>query len=254
MLLTLIGLITQSSRDLVWVDSPRRYSPRWAIMDSSQLQHLSTCRDHVLDLFCSNKPGLVKSVSVIRGFSDHGFVVVATALKLLLSKKTPRKWNPADRASIRQSTMDFAKNAIQSGLGVDELYTSFMDHVKSLERFIPATCSWVRTDVPWLTRDLKQQCNKNIACTTEWGRPTHHHTGQTTMKLHALPRRPSVLLTGGMWIRTRDEFKAILEVYKITASRQQWGSSIKTQRETSLRFFIKSLHSTKTVFLHLHTG
>ena len=121
----------------------------------SQLQHLPTYHDHVLDLFCSNKPSLVKFVSVIPGFSDHAFAVVDTGLKPLLSKKTPKKilkWSRVDWASIRQITMDFDKNTIQSGLGVKELYTSFMDHVKSLERFIPTTWSWVKTDVPWLTR------------------------------------------------------------------------------------------------------
>ena len=55
----------------------------------------------------------------------------------------------------------------------------------------------------WLTRDLKWQCNKkNIVCTTERERPTNHHTERATMNLHKLPRRPSVLPIGGMWIRS----------------------------------------------------
>ena len=162
-LLTLFGLITQSFRDLSWVDSPRRYYPRWAVMDSVSC---NTCQPTMTTYWTCSAP-INLAISVIPGFSGHGFVIVNTVLKPLLSKKTPRKilkYSRADWASIRQSTMDISQNTIQSGLGglgVEELNTSFMDQVKSLERFIPATWSWVRTDVPWLTRDLKWQCNNN---------------------------------------------------------------------------------------------
>ena len=41
-----------------------------------QLQHQPSWKDRVNDLFCMNKPDLVKDVNIIPGFSDHGFIVV----------------------------------------------------------------------------------------------------------------------------------------------------------------------------------
>ena len=195
----------------------------------SQLQHLPTYRDHVLDLFCSNKPGLVKSVSVIPGVSDHGFVVVATVLKPLLSKKTPRKilkWSRADWTSIRQSTVDFTKNTIQFGLGVEELYTSFMDHVKSLERFIPATWSRVRTDVPWLTRDLKRQCNKKHHL---YNRARKTHKASHWASYHELAHATKKALRSAHWRHVNK----ILDSAELERNSKPFWKYIRSQRQDS---------------------
>ena len=195
----------------------------------SQLQHLPTYRDHVLDLFCSNKPGLIKSVSVIPGVSDHGFVVVDTVLKPLLSKKTPRKilrWSRADWASIKQSTVDFTKNTIQSGLGVEELYTSFMDHVKSLERFIPATWSRVRTDVPWLTTDLKRQCNKKHRL---YNRARKTHKPSHWASYHELAQATKKALRSAHWRHVNK----ILDSAELERNSKPFWKYIRSQRQDS---------------------
>ena len=129
----------------------------------TQLQLEPTYKDHVLDLFCSDKPSLIKSVSTIPGFSDHSFVVIDTVLKPVISKKPPRKiyrWARANWDTMKQKTLAFSEKIVQSTLGVEDLYTSFLEHVKSLEEFIPVTWSRTRYDVPWLSRELKRQCNK----------------------------------------------------------------------------------------------
>ena len=59
--------------------------------DLVNLQHEATRCDNVLDLFCTNKPGLVKSVSTIPGFSDHSFILVDTVLKPVTTNKKPWK-------------------------------------------------------------------------------------------------------------------------------------------------------------------
>ena len=59
--------------------------------DLVNLQHEAIRCDNVLDLFCINKPGLVKSVSTMPGFSDHSFILVDTVLKPVTTKKKPRK-------------------------------------------------------------------------------------------------------------------------------------------------------------------
>ena len=49
-------------------------------------------REHsVLDLFCSNKPGLVKSVNTVPGVSDHDVVVADCDIRARFTRKVPGK-------------------------------------------------------------------------------------------------------------------------------------------------------------------
>ena len=78
----------------------------------TQLQLEPTYKDRVLDLFCSNKPSLIKSVSTIPEFSDHSFVVIDTVLKPVISKKPPRKiyrWARANWDAMKQKTLAFSE-------------------------------------------------------------------------------------------------------------------------------------------------
>ena len=65
-----------------------------------QLQRSSTREDAILDLFCTNKPALIKNIDTIPGISDHdGVIIVDTAVRAQLNKKPQRKvpiWKRAD--------------------------------------------------------------------------------------------------------------------------------------------------------------
>ena len=134
--------------------------------DLVNLQHEATRCDNVLDLFCTNKPGLVKSVSTIPGFSDHSFILVDTVLKPVRTKKKPRKiykWDKADWESVKQSTRTFTNQTIESEPSVEEAYSSFLQHVQGIlgdDKLIPSGWTRTRHNVPWLSRELKRQCNK----------------------------------------------------------------------------------------------
>ena len=59
--------------------------------------------ERILDLFCSNKPNLTKSVHVIPGLSDHEAVCADCDIQARTHKKPPRKihqWSKADWAKI----------------------------------------------------------------------------------------------------------------------------------------------------------
>ena len=57
----------------------------------SQLVTEPTRHKATLDLFCTNKPGLIKNISLVPGISDHnGVVVVDTLLRAEINKK-PRR-------------------------------------------------------------------------------------------------------------------------------------------------------------------
>ena len=129
-------------------------------------QHEATRCNNVLDLFYTNKPGLVKSVSTIPRFSDHSFILVDTVLNPVITKKKPRKiykWDKADWESVKQSTRTFTSQTIESEPSVEEAYSSFLQHVQGIlgdDNLIPSGWTRTRHDVPWLSRELMRQCNK----------------------------------------------------------------------------------------------
>jgi hypothetical protein len=139
------------------------------VLDDShlhQLQKSPTREDATLDLYCTNKPGLVKSITTIPGFSDHDFLIIDSAIQGETSKKPPRKlyrWNKANWDDMRTETNSFAGKytAESTGRSVQQNYTAFRTHIQHIiEKFVPSGWSRSRSDVPWLTADLKRKCAK----------------------------------------------------------------------------------------------
>ena len=58
--------------------------------DLTQLQREPTRLDNLLDLFFTNKPTLVKSVTTIPGISDHEIVLADCDIKPIINKRAPR--------------------------------------------------------------------------------------------------------------------------------------------------------------------
>ena len=86
-----------------------------------QLQKSPTRKDSILDLYCTNKPGLVKSICNIPGFSseDHEFLVVDSWVKPEVLKKTPRKfhkWSKYDWSSMTTDTKSWANEWLKSSV------------------------------------------------------------------------------------------------------------------------------------------
>ena len=64
-----------------------------------QMQKEPTRGQNLLDLFCCNKPSLVKSITSIPGISDHNIVLADCKLKPSIITKLQRKiyqWSKAD--------------------------------------------------------------------------------------------------------------------------------------------------------------
>ena len=133
-----------------------------------QLQKSPTRQDSVLDLYCTNKPGLVKSISTIPGFTvtDHDFLVIDSWITPEILKKQPRKfykWSKADWLSMRVETRIWANSIIENSNDtnstVQDQYSIFCKHIQDmLNKHVPHGFTRTRTDVPWLTRELKQRC------------------------------------------------------------------------------------------------
>ena len=118
-----------------------------------QLQREPTRGQNLLDLFCCNKPSLVKA-----GISDHSIVLADCDLKATINKKPPKKvyqWSKADCQLIKEQTVIFAKQflALAQTRTVKENYTVFIEYISS-----KLSNSW--HNLPWMNRNLKRLIRK----------------------------------------------------------------------------------------------
>ena len=129
----------------------------------SQLQRSPTREDAVLDLFATNKPGLIKSCKDIPGISDHNAVIIDADIKAQTSMKLPQKvyqWKQADWATMREEATAFSKTfpSASADRSVAENYDQIEKLIKSMLRHVPTKMSRTRIDLPWLSQALKRKC------------------------------------------------------------------------------------------------
>ena len=102
-----------------------------------QMQRETTRGQNLLDLFCCNKPSLIKSINSIPGISDHNIVLADCKLKPSIITKPQRKinqWSKADRRSIREQTVVFAENFLASAStrNINENYNKFKEYLEEI--------------------------------------------------------------------------------------------------------------------------
>ena len=132
----------------------------------TQLQESATRMGATLDLFGTNKPSLVKSIKTIPGISDHDILVIDTDIQARIYKK-PRwkvyRWKRADWDTMKQATSDFSTSFTESSQSksLDENYTAIEGHLKKmLDDYVPSRYTRTRTDLPWLSPELKKECRR----------------------------------------------------------------------------------------------
>ena len=148
-----------------------------------QQQKEPTREGHLPDLFCTNKPGLVKACTAIPGISDHKAVVAADCLfQAKITKKIPRKiyqWSRADWDKMKSETSTFSDSYLESHTNrtIDENYSMINDHINHLMgTHVPSKMSHSSNHSPWLTNSVKHMPRKkqrlfNLARRTQ----KHHH-------------------------------------------------------------------------------
>ena len=132
----------------------------------TQMQQEPTRNNDILDLFCTNKPGLVRYTQTIPGFSDHDFIVVDCDLRPQFIKNMPRKVYTYSRAkwddmrkelnsSIDEYSRDFDNRT------VDKNWDSFKTILSNLsDKYIPSRMTSTKQHLPWLNSTTKRMCRR----------------------------------------------------------------------------------------------
>ena len=129
----------------------------------TQLQRSPTREDVVLDLFATNKPGLIRSCRDIPGISDHSAVIIDADIEAQTSRKLPRKvyqWRQADWATMREEATAFSKTFpwASADRSVAENYHQIEKLIKSMLRHVPIKMIRTSIHLPWLSQALKHKC------------------------------------------------------------------------------------------------
>ena len=115
-----------------------------------------------MDLFCTNKPGLIRNISLVPGISDHDRVIVVdTHLKALINKKPRRQiplWSKAKWDELENLTNEFNQEFSETSAtrNIHENWNKFKDHDKLLQDKIPSKLSSTRYNLSWFDSDLKR--------------------------------------------------------------------------------------------------
>ena len=139
-------------------------------VDLTQLQREPTRLDNLLDLFFTNKPTLVKSVTAIPGISDYETVLADCDIKPTINKRTPRyihQWRKADWEKLKSETVTFGNQFLEesSSRSASENYATFKKFIQTtINKHIPKRLLKIgKHNLPWITPNILWLCWKKTA-------------------------------------------------------------------------------------------
>ena len=210
-----------------------------------QMQREPTRGQNLLDLFCCNKPSLVKSITSIPGISDHNIVLADCKLKPSIITKPQRKiyqWSKADWRSLREQTVAFAEDFLASATtrSVNENYIKFRTYLEEvMENKIPSKLSSKRYKLPWFNRELKRLCRKKARKykkAKRSGREDHWEQYKEFQKV------VQAKLTEGRW----DYINRFLQIGLETGNKKPFWKYLRVQKQED--FGISALKSNEKMF------
>ncbi len=134
--------------------------------DMTQHQIEPTRLGRTLDLFLTNKPGIVQSMHTLPGISDHDIPVADCDIKPSHNKKQPRKiykYKKANWDQMRKDALDFHEEYLKEceERSVNANWKDFTKFVfKMMDLNIPCTTTNIRKNLPWLNNSLKRMIKK----------------------------------------------------------------------------------------------
>ena len=120
---------------------------------------------HVLDLFLTNNPTLVDSVSVTPGMSDHDAVISVIKLRPSIQKMKPRTiqiYSKADWEGMRHDMQKFQSSFLSTceGKSTEQLWQEFTAEIDQIvKKYVPSKTLRGRKNLPWVTQEIRRKMN-----------------------------------------------------------------------------------------------
>ena len=125
-----------------------------------------TRENNILDLFLTNSPTLVDSVSVVPGIADHLAVIGVVRLRPTIQKVKPRTvhlYSKANWDGMRQGMQEFQATFLATceGKSTEQLWQEFMGETETLiGRYVPTKTLRGRKNLPWITQEIRRKMNR----------------------------------------------------------------------------------------------
>ena len=140
-----------------------------SIIDDSCLTQMvsePTRENNILDLFLTNSPTLVDSVSVVPGIADHLAVIGVVRLRPTIQKVKPRTvllYSKANWEGMRQGMQEFQATFLATceGKSTEQLWQEFMGETETLIGwYVPTKTLRGRKNLPWITQEIRRKMNR----------------------------------------------------------------------------------------------
>ena len=123
----------------------------------SQINSSPTRGDHLLDLYFTNNPTLVRQVKVRPGLGDHdSAIMVDSLIKPLVNKSVPRKVYQFHKGNLADLNYELSKFKTKfltncEAKSVEDLWNSYHSEMMLLqEKFIPSKSVKSHQSQPWI--------------------------------------------------------------------------------------------------------
>ena len=176
----------------------------------TQLQREPTRETKLLDLFFTNKPTLVKTVSAIPGISDHEIVLADCNIKPTINKRAPRfihQWRKADWEKLKSETISYGAHFIAGAAArtVSVNYQIFKQFIQdTIDQYVPERLLKIgENNLPWITPNIRRLCRKKQRLFNKAKRPNVLivvRTGRSIKIIRSIPSSQSGVPTGIMLI------------------------------------------------------
>lgn len=132
----------------------------------TQLQREPTRGDRVLDLMCTNKPSLTKSITTIPWEADHNAIVSDCDVKPMHMKRKPRRihiYSKAKWTNMRCDTKAFVDSYVTEirHNTIDENWNKLKSHIVTMiDKHVPSKMTSKRQHLPWLSPESKRKMKR----------------------------------------------------------------------------------------------
>ena len=134
----------------------------------TQVVDFTTRKKATLDLFLTNRPGLIKNCEPTPGFGDHDTAIIADIFchpqKIKPIQRKVHVWKRADLEALHKDVkdeMDKFTTAESTETPINNLWTRFKDIILNAQnKNVPTKMTSTRYSQPWFDRDCKRSVRK----------------------------------------------------------------------------------------------
>ena len=128
--------------------------------------HTQGNSSNILDLVLTNRPNLIKKLSVVDGVADHNTIVIDINISPKRKSRPKRKLfirNKADNASILKHLYNFKDEyyILSDNMTVNDKWNVVTSKITDIiNKYVPHFFTSSRHNLPWFSTNLKKLCKR----------------------------------------------------------------------------------------------